>query len=416
MSNSTISDVVRIDGQFYDTKKLATIHPGGELIVLLSNQQDVTALFTSSHRRSFPHSKYASYQVPREKIDAKVLETKFQHEQKQDFQLYLEICARVQPIIAETRGFAPWWYFLKVLAIFALVFYLDYLAWFGQRTYALTALQSFGMALIGLNIQHDANHGAVSPNFWVNRILGFGQDIIGGSSLSWMYHHNTIHHVHCNDVNRDEDLNIPLLRLMNKIPWNVSHTMQQFYFLLLEGVFGLVHSVTSLIWAWKKPEEHMKLVGHHWTIGRAFSLVLPLRLIAMAVGGLTLSEIAIHTMLLYCIGGAYLAFFFLISHNFEGVRKEGVDSYTDCFVRNQAETSSNVGGFWLAHINGGLNFQIEHHLFPRVHHSYYYLLSPVVRQVCEREKIRYTHFATPWDNFVSTFQHLARLGAKPKSE
>merc|ERR1711991_422354 len=83
----------------------------------------------------------------------------------------------------------------------------------------------------------------------------------------------------------------------------------------------------------------------------------------------------------YMAGGLYLAFFFVISHSF-------------------------VGAWLLAHINGGLNYQIEHHLFPRVHHSNYHRIAPVVRRVCEQHGIQYVHFPTIWDNVASTFEHL----------
>jgi acyl-lipid (7-3)-desaturase (Delta-4 desaturase) len=222
--------------------------------------------------------------------------------------------------------------------------------------------------------------------------------------------------VHCNDIERDHDLAIPMLRLMKCVPWNMGYQFQQFYFLILEAVFGVVHVVQTQIWMWRGPDEKMQLVKRDWNLSRAISLIIPLRFVALLMTQPTFHDALLHTVLQYCVGGLYLAFFFLISHNFCGAKKEGVDSTAGCFVANQVETSSNVGGAKLAFMNGGLNFQIEHHLFPRVHHSYYPKIAPVVRRMCEERGIQYTHFQTIKDNFVSTFTHLETLGAKATTD
>ena len=59
---------------------------------------------------------------------------------------------------------------------------------------------------LGLNIQHDANHGAVSEYAVINRVLGVSQNWIGGSALSWIHQHVVQHHMHTNDVNLDPDM------------------------------------------------------------------------------------------------------------------------------------------------------------------------------------------------------------------
>ena len=79
------------------------------------------------------------------------------------------------------------------------------------------------------------------------------------------------------------------------------------------------------------------------------------------------------------------------------------------FLRNQVLSSSNVAGSWLCFINGGLNYQIEHHLFPRVQHTYYPVIAPVVKAFCDKKGIRYTHFPTILDNFLSTSRHLQKM-------
>jgi fatty acid desaturase len=65
---------------------------------------------------------------------------------------------------------------------------------------------------------------------------------------------------------------------------------------------------------------------------------------------------------------------------------------------------------WLATINGGLNYQIEHHLFPRISHTHYSTIAPVVREFCEKKNIPYTHFPTISENITSTVMHLYKFG------
>ncbi len=117
---------------------------------------------------------------------------------------------------------------------------------------------------------------------------------------------------------------------------------------------------------------------------------------------------------MFAVGGFYLAFFFIISHNFVGVymfdNKGG--NRKSSFLRDQVASSSNVGGSWLCMINGGLNYQIEHHLFPRIQHSHYPLIAPVVRKFCKEKNIPYIHFPTILENVSSCVKHLAKMGSE----
>ena len=94
---------------------------------------------------------------------------------------------------------------------------------------------------------------------------------------------------------------------------------------------------------------------------------------------------SIYTLLniapMFVVAGYYLAFFFIISHNFVGVQMydQSKEKTTQSFLRKQAATSSNVGGALLCFMNGGLNYQIEHHLFPRIQHSHYPKIAPLVK-------------------------------------
>jgi fatty acid desaturase (delta-4 desaturase) len=80
------------------------------------------------------------------------------------------------------------------------------------------------------------------------------------------------------------------------------------------------------------------------------------------------------------------------------------------FLRKQVLSGSNVGGAWLCFLNGGLNYQIEHHLFPRIAHAHYPTIAPLVRQYCLSKGIPYVHFPTIQENVASCARHMYQLG------
>ena len=116
---------------------------------------------------------------------------------------------------------------------------------------------------------------------------------------------------------------------------------------------------------------------------------------------------------MYIVAGYYLSFFFIISHNFEGVEmfdRDNGKGAEKSFLYQQVASSSNVGGAFLCFLNGGLNYQIEHHLFPCISHCHYPLISGHVREFCEKRKIPYVHFSGVLENVGSLVRHLEQLG------
>jgi fatty acid desaturase (delta-4 desaturase) len=412
--SSSPPGLIRIDDVIYDAERLAAMHPGGPLFVLQADGTDATALYNTSHRRPFAHEKYRAFALDAKALQACGVAVPAKVTAKQNWASYWELCERLKPVLdgpGGNNGFAPWHYFVKVFFLVAGVLALDaYFLAYG-RTLLLSLLAGLLRANVGLNVQHDANHGAVSRTPIVNRLLGLTQDYIGGSSIGWMINHNVGHHTVCNDTVRDGDLDIGLIRLKKAVPWLPVHRVQHIYVWLLEAMFGPVHMVQNAVFNWFSAESRRPLLVPFFNLNRALSFVTIARIVATYWLHPS-SETVWLTVVEYCFGGLWLAFFFLLSHNFEGVRKEGIDygAGTD-FVQNQVETSSNVGGWTLIQTNGGLNIQIEHHMFPRVSHCHYDKMLPIVRGFCREKGFRYVHFPTLWDNVVSTYRHLRSLGA-----
>lgn len=125
------------------------------------------------------------------------------------------------------------------------------------------------------------------------------------------------------------------------------------------------------------------------------------------------------------MGALYLGTFFILSHIFEEAKAlpeetEKVDwtkhqvshesvpvsLVTDSHVAVQIESSSNVCGWKLAILNGGLNYQIEHHLFPRMSHVHYWKIAPVVKQCCEEFGVQVMGLSVLCFCFLLKYHHL----------
>nr|APH81338.1 delta5 desaturase [Paracyclopina nana] len=400
---------IRVEGKIYSAEKLAELHPGGPLFIQAFSGRDASQAFLSYHRRQFPHKRAEPAYISDD--------TTVSHD-PQDHADFLELCQRVDKVLPRMKSFAPWHYYIKVAFILGSAFGLE-LYMHINRAYVwyLSALVGLFYALIGLNIQHDANHGAISRNPWVNRILGMSQNWIGGSSISWIHQHVVQHHIHTNDLERDPDIaGNAYIRLNPNQKLMRFHIVQHVYFFFLMAIYGfsvVIQTVDNIL----KGKHHTTmsvLLGPHRAFEAVTSALFILRWMVLPVYLTGSFMTLLHTVPMYIVAGYYLAFFFTISHNFEGVHmmedtRRGFNSKSS-FLYNQVVTSSNVGGAFLCMLNGGLNYQIEHHLFPRIQHSHYPKIAPVIRAFCEEKGIPYVHFDSINENMASCVKHLIDLG------
>lgn len=411
-SNIT-DDFIQVDDKVYSTMKLAESHPGGELFVKAFAGRDATEAFLSYHRRKFPHERKVEYLVG---------EMNPNKEAMADAD-YLELCALIEQVIPRSKSFAPFHYYIKIAFIILGTLSLEcYMHITGNYKWYTSSLLGFFMALNGLNIQHDANHGAISRFPIVNRLLGLTQNWIGGSSIGWIHQHVVQHHIHCNDVIHDPDIKgSSLLRLNPLSPLLKIQMRQHIYFFLLIGLFGYIMVVNTL---WNIIEgvqltPYSKFLVSHRIFETFSSMVFILRWFILPLYIKPSIYTLLHIAPMFIVGGYYLAFFFIISHNFKGVymfQSNGAnkDKRLQSFLYRQVVSSCNVGGEWLAFVNGGLNYQIEHHLFPRISHCYYSKIAPIVCEFCKKKNIPYVHFPTIFENIQSCINHLYDFGHEKK--
>jgi acyl-lipid (7-3)-desaturase (Delta-4 desaturase) len=125
-----------------------------------------------------------------------------------------------------------------------------------------------------------------------------------------------------------------------------------------------------------------------------------------------------HVLVMGASSSLTLAILFALSHNFEHVDRDPTykarhgssDNEQVCWFKSQVETSSTYGGFISGCLTGGLNFQVEHHLFPRMSSAWYPYIAPTVRDVCQKHGVQYAYYPWVWQNLISTIKYLHQAG------
>lgn len=294
----------------------------------------------------------------------------------------------------------------------------------------LSVLMGFGIAGIGLSVMHDANHGAYSNKPWVNSLLGYTLNLIGGNALNWKVQHNVLHHTYTNIHDVDEDISPRgVLRMTPHAEWKFFH---RFQFLYAWFFYGLM----TLVWVVAKDFARLKLYnkdGHlkkqktnitkEWIILAtskilyvSYIFVLPAFLLPLAWW-----QILVGFLVMHYVAGLTLALIFQPAHVIDGTEylmpnDEG--NMENSWAIHQLRTTTNFANksrlfSWYV---GGLNFQIEHHLFPNVCHVHYRKISHIVKHTAQEFGLPYKSQPT---FFHAVWYHgrlLKQLGVKPVIE
>ena len=287
---------------------------------------------------------------------------------------------------------------------------------------ALAAI-SLGLSIagVGMSIQHDANHGAYSKHGWINRTFGWTLDVMGVCSFIWRPKHNTAHHTFTNVAGVDFDLDFqPLARLSHDQPLRWWHRYQHVYlwffygFLLPKWVFydDFVILKSRLIGVHKLPRPSRKTLAG-FVLAKVFFVawaivvpalfhplwqVLVFHFLAAFTLGVTLGTVF---QLAHCVGDV----------TFPAGPAVGQKMKTD-WATHQLATTMDFGraSGLLTWFCGGLNYQVEHHLFPKVCHLHYPALSRIVADVAQRHGIEHRTKSTFGAALLAHFQHLHAMG------
>ena len=279
-----------------------------------------------------------------------------------------------------------------------------------------------GLAGMGMGVGHDALHGAYSRRPWLNRVLGCTFDAMGASSYIWRYTHNIAHHTCTNVEGLDLDIDYdPILRMSPATPRRWFHRWQSWYAFLLYPLAGLhwVY-VKDLKYFARRTLGPARDLRHPWSAWAGFvggrlavlgyTIAVPWLVLEPAWWQLAVGYVTVHM-----VAGATLALVFQVAHAVEGpamtpAPREGRP--VDAFHAHQLRTTANVAcdNRLLSWYVGGLNFQVEHHLFPQICSVHYPALRPIVRELAIRHRLPYHEFPTMIAALRSHARHLRQLG------
>ncbi len=294
-------------------------------------------------------------------------------------------------------------------------------AWFALLLWAIAGL---GMAGVGLSVMHDANHGSYSKYPFVNKSLGYLANMVGGSDLNWRIQHNVLHHTYTNVDGMDEDIDVDgLMRFSPNQERLKAHRYQHIYAWFLYGLL-------TINWFFRKDYRQIHrynkmglLATQNISFAKGLTTIIATKLVyAFMIIALPI-WIAPTAWYISLIGFFVMQFIagFLLSVIFQSahvvpssdfpVPDESGNIKADWAV-NQLYNTSNFApkARLLSWYVGGLNFQVEHHLFPNICHVHYKDISKIVKQTAIEYNLPYYSYATFFGAVKDHAKLLKNLG------
>ena len=342
-----------------------------------------------------------------------------------DFQK--EVRARVRFYLKESgkSGLADYRYFLKAvmnLAVYLVPFVLFLL---GNTSFLMTTLlwgiTGIGMAGVGMNVMHDAIHNTVTRSEWVNRKIGAIIYMLSGNSYTWKVQHNIKHHTHTNLDGHDDDIDTgSMFRFHPTQDLKPRHKYQHIY---------APFAYALMTWKWLLEKDFKQIVKYNkselfkvrdqslgllWVkliVGKGFHLsvfyILPLLL------GLPWYIILWGNMVMHIVAGTILSFTFQLAHVEDKAEfPTAEEAKQDSLLEHQLRTTANFStkSRLVTWYTGGLNFQVEHHLFPSINHIHYPKIAEIVRKTAEEFKLPYNEYKSTISALKGHFAHLKNMG------
>lgn len=416
---------VVIRGEAYDVTDFK--HPGGWHMIDVGVGRDATVIFESAHLR-LELAEALLKSLP--KYPVKELEALGYDLGRPDTtpspsksKIYEIIRKRVIEEVAKPAGLCKDGNSSRGVPLFdmsaVILTWIAAVAWFLYAPSVPAGLfLGFSLAWIGTGVQHTANHGGLHKNTTVEWLIGLLDDLgPGGSSIVWRYHHNVTHHAYCNDVAKDPDVfsSFPVVRLDSSQTWRPYHRFQWIYaqFLFCVIYFSIqIQDIQCLLSA--------EFFGHKFNGTSRSEIGLAFLLKGLHFTWLFAIPLYLHGfhamiypwMAAVGFGGWLLSSMFIVSHNVDEVKySNSIDNKGDWGLQ-QIETSTSWGGAIGSFFSGGLNLQIEHHLFPCMAHHLYPAAQVIIKEECAKEGVHYAAYPTLLHNLVDHIKFLHHMGQK----
>lgn len=293
----------------------------------------------------------------------------------------------------------------------------------GWQALILWAIMGVGMSGIGMGVMHDSAHGSLSKRKWLNKLVSHSMYLIGGNTFNWKLQHNVLHHTYTNIDGHDEDIEPKgSLRFSKLTPLKKIHKFQFVYAFFLYSLM----SFSRLFNEFKQLNNYNKnglTRSQGSTPKKEMAILIVGKIIYVSVFiGLPLIFCGFHVwnvllgfMIMHAIAGLFMSVVFQMAHVVEGVEQPIPNESSVIekeWMLHELETTANFGrkSVLLGWIIGGLNYQVEHHLFPNICHVHYKDISHIVENTAKEFGVQYREHRTFFSAIGSHIRVLKALG------
>lgn len=288
-------------------------------------------------------------------------------------------------------------------------------------------IMGLGLAGIGLSVMHDANHGAYSKKKWVNNFVGYSMNLIGANAFNWKIQHNVLHHTYTNVHEEDEDISPRgVLRLTPHSEWKWIHKYQHVYAWFLYGLMTIAWMVFKDFSRLNRYNKNGLTKSNNSDVSKEWLILIFTKIVYVSyifvipvlITPLAWWQIVIGIFMMHYIAGFLLAIIFQPAHVIEGTEfplPDEKNQLENNWAIHQLITTTNFGNKsrWFSWYVGGLNFQIEHHLFPNICHVHYRKISNIVKETALEFGLPYKSARTFADALAGHARLLKQLGVQP---
>lgn len=287
----------------------------------------------------------------------------------------------------------------------------------------LVILMGIGEAGIGMSVMHDAAHRAFSEKLWVNKLFSSTMYLLGSNTFNWKIQHNVLHHTFTNIYGYDTDIDTKgVIRLCQHAPLKKFHRLQYIYAFPFYGLMTLSKLVTDFSQLKKFNKSGITKEQNRNPRKEMYKLVIAKIIYFSMIIGLPLLltdftwwQILLAFAILHLTAGMIMSTVFQMAHVVEGTEQalpnnKGIIE-KDWAVHELRSTSDFArNNLFLNWYVGGLNFQIEHHLFTNICHIHYRKIAPIVQRTAEEFGFTYNLKPTLMHALVSHVRRLKALG------
>ncbi|HEY9221133.1 MAG TPA: acyl-CoA desaturase [Lutibacter sp.] len=291
----------------------------------------------------------------------------------------------------------------------------------------LTFVIGIGMAGVGMNVMHDSNHESFSSKKWVNKIMGSSMYILAGNVYNWKVQHNVLHHSFTNIHGHDEDIDAGrIIRFSKNAKWLQVHKFQKYYSIFLYGLLTINWAITTDFIQMRKYLKRKLSYGKFPNPATEWSTLIVTKLVyyfmwivlPLLVLDIAWWKVLIGFFVMHYTAGMILSVVFQLAHVVPNTEmplpdKEGNLEHT--WAVHQLYTTSNFApaNKFISWYTGGLNHQVEHHIFPHISHIHYGKIAKIVKETALEYDLPYNEYKTFQKAIVEHFNQLKTLGAKP---